>query len=601
MFRSILQAFRLLRPRDQKKLAALLVFRVAVQALDVLGLIAVGFLAALVSGASVQSSEFLSSLEVELTTPSDYSVAVALIVGLFVMKSTLSLALVRVTTIFLARVEAEASTELIDHIFMGDFHSVKSRSRGEIQWLATTSTQIAFFGVLYASSTAVAELFLFSAIFCTFLVFDTAMGLVLAAYLSVAIASFQFLVSRRLRAIGKRNSEFQRNVSDSILSLNDLLPEASVLERRSWFVGRFANQRTRLAHNKAAERFVLSLPRHFIEISLFVGVLIVGLYITGRGYGIDAFATLGVFLIGGMRLMASLLPLQNAINDLRLAVPQANRALELLAEARSEDRKSNFQELSEKSINPKIATPIRVVADELSFSYPGETALALKNISFNVEPGEFCAVIGPSGSGKTTLIELILGLREPSHGEVLLDGLRPGPFRRTRRGGIGYVPQRPVMVAGSVAENIALGVDVSEIDETRMWEVLNQVNLRQFVLGLPMGLYEDFGKQADSLSGGELQRIGLARALYAEPSLLVLDEATSALDPDTEAFISRTLAEKKNEVTLIVVAHRLTTIQNADTVYVVESGEIVASGTLPNLQQSIPMVERYVRLMNVDD
>jgi ATP-binding cassette subfamily C protein len=166
---------------------------------------------------------------------------------------------------------------------------------------------------------------------------------------------------------------------------------------------------------------------------------------------------------------------------------------------------------------------------------------------------------------------------------------------------ISYVPQKPGMVSGSIAENIALGIPPDDVDRTLLDHVIDQAFLREFIDSLPDGIDTSVGKQTDSLSGGQIQRIGLARALYAQPRLLILDEATSGLDAGSEAFIVKSLRALHGTVTVLVIAHRLSAVQHADQVYVMEKGRITASGDFATLRETVPMVEEYVQLMSFSE
>jgi ATP-binding cassette subfamily C protein len=168
-------------------------------------------------------------------------------------------------------------------------------------------------------------------------------------------------------------------------------------------------------------------------------------------------------------------------------------------------------------------------------------------------------------------------------------------------GRISYVPQRPGLVSGTIAENVALGLDLGEIDHERVRKALEQAHLWEFIQTLPEGVHTSIGKQADALSGGQIQRLGLARALYVNPGIVVLDEATSALDAGAEALVSQTLESLGSDVTVIVIAHRLSTVQHSDCVYVLESGRLMASGKFAELRKNVPMVAEYVELMSFDD
>ena len=189
----------------------------------------------------------------------------------------------------------------------------------------------------------------------------------------------------------------------------------------------------------------------------------------------------------------------------------------------------------------------------------------------------------------------------PDSGDVYIQGVTPRALINDSPGLIAYVPQNPGMVSGTVAENVALGVEAQHIEADRVWDALERASLADFVRGLRSGIDSDLGKHANSLSGGQKQRLGIARALYGNPSLLVLDEATSALDAETEAGIARTIVALRGTVTVLVIAHRLSTIQHADTVHVVEHGSILASGKFTEVRKSVPLVDKYVELMAIEE
>jgi len=174
-------------------------------------------------------------------------------------------------------------------------------------------------------------------------------------------------------------------------------------------------------------------------------------------------------------------------------------------------------------------------------------------------------------------------------------------LREESPGLISYVPQRPGLVSGSIANNVALGQTDDEIDEEGVREALRKAQLLEFVDTLPLGIHSSLGVHSDSLSGGQIQRLGFARALYTKPRLIVLDEATSALDAATEASVASSIKNVGEETTVVVIAHRLSTIQDADQVHVVDDGQIVASGTFPQVRKKVPMVEEYVQLMSFTD
>jgi ATP-binding cassette subfamily C protein len=235
----------------------------------------------------------------------------------------------------------------------------------------------------------------------------------------------------------------------------------------------------------------------------------------------------------------------------------------------------------------------------LSFGYTGSASEIITDVSLEIKSGSQAALIGTSGAGKSTLADLMLGLLEPTKGSVLVDGVNPSVLISSRPGLMAYVPQKPGMISGTIAQNIALGFDSSEIDMTKLTKAVADAHLSQYVNSLPDGLDTDIGKRKDELSGGQLQRIGLARALYTEPKLLIMDEATSALDAESEHEINIALDVMRGKVTVVLIAHRLNTIQRSDLVFLVDEGKIAAQGTFKQLMNSNLKVKNLARLMEI--
>lgn len=263
----------------------------------------------------------------------------------------------------------------------------------------------------------------------------------------------------------------------------------------------------------------------------------------------------------------------------------------------------SMQSASEDSgtINKKTSKKASsVVASNLNFTFEDNQEKTLQNVSFEISPGTLAAIIGPSGSGKTTLVDIILGLFKIESGKISIDKFDPSELKGIRSAQIAYVPQKPSIIHDTVLNNITLSDGTSTHDYKRLASVIEATQLEKVISDLPNGLDTVLDGSQARLSGGQIQRIGLARALYSMPKLLILDEATSSLDAETEHFITEIVRRLTPETTVIVIAHRLSTVKNADVVFLLEYGEIKDSGTLVELQKRNPLVERYINLMSFE-
>jgi ABC-type multidrug transport system fused ATPase/permease subunit len=243
---------------------------------------------------------------------------------------------------------------------------------------------------------------------------------------------------------------------------------------------------------------------------------------------------------------------------------------------------------------------VAVSLDRVTFKYQGSEQITLDNISIEIPAGAQAAFIGLSGAGKSTLADLVLGLLTPTSGKVALGDQDASELIRNQPGIFGYVPQKPGMVSGTIAENIALGIDSKNVNQDLLEKAISLAHLKDLVKSLPNGVETNLGKRKDELSGGQLQRIGLARALYAQPKLLIMDEATSALDAESEDEINKALDEMRGQVTVILIAHRLNTVQRSDIVFLMEEGKVTASGTFPELLKTNEKVQSLARLMAIE-
>jgi ABC-type multidrug transport system fused ATPase/permease subunit len=234
-----------------------------------------------------------------------------------------------------------------------------------------------------------------------------------------------------------------------------------------------------------------------------------------------------------------------------------------------------------------------------SLTYPKNTTRAISEVTLFIPPGASVAFVGPSGAGKTTIIDVLLGVLNPDEGSVLISGLPPILAVAKWPGAVSYVPQDVVIAAGTIRENVALGYPPEVATDEFVMSALKIAHLDEFVRGLPHGLDTQVGERGAKISGGQRQRLGIARAMFTRPHLLVLDEATSSLDGETEASVSEAIHAMRGLTTVVMIAHRLSTVQNADIVVYLSEGKVIATGTFEEVRNSVPDFDRQARLMGL--
>lgn len=521
--------------------------------------------------------------------------------GLFALKTGLGLYLSRARAYFLARLEVYFSIKITQTLFRDSLSRVKARSREEVEWAILRSTNTAFSKILGATFQLFAEASLSISVLIFFFVVDPLSALLVVAYFSVVLLVFEKVSTKKVSRSGLDFASGSVTIGGAIANTITAFREISVLNRVDFFVDRIVELRRKVARSGAFMSYASAIPRLIMETALIVGA--VGFFalqlVLGEGR-VDV-ELISVFLVGALRVMSSLLPLQRSLMQLRFEGPQAHTALAMVSEAIT-DTPAAILPVAEASSSRESRRASTVEIQNVSFSYPdgGQNQLVLKNIQIKIESGSTVAFIGASGAGKSTLADLILGLQQPSAGCILIDGKPPLEVRNSSPGAMSYMPQRPGLIQGTILQNIGLGLGVEHLDENKAFDSLKSAGLETWVKSLPLGLYSDIGQHADSLSGGQIQRIGLARAFYTNPSLLVLDEATSALDAITEAKIVSYLKKLAANTTTVTIAHRLSTIQNADRIFVFQDGQVADSGTLSELEKRSALVRKFVKFSNLD-
>ncbi len=600
-------SWSLLSRPEKISYATTFLLSVFMNGLDIISLALAGLLGAMTAtGLSGGGSYYILGIQIPFPSPQNVVLVVGSIAALTVIKGGLQIWITRYSQIVMARIEIKNSVKIARYLFSGSLGRLRRFSRAEISFVINNSTNATFSGVLGAMSSIIVEVTLFVAIFVVFIIVDPIAAFGVALYILLIVYVMQLFTAKKYLQSGRRIREAAVDAGTSILEMVDAFREIAVLSKQDYFLAEFGEAKKLTVRTGLALQILKKIPRYIAESGLIVGIFFFVVWQLSKGSLAEALLAVAVFMAGSFRMMGAILPLQSTWNELRVQQNWVSQAQEILLSLKDQPELLNphpFAETYTKLetlIGEQLDGGIAIDMKDVTFTHVGADEETIMDVSLSIPAGKFAAFVGPSGAGKTTIVDLLLGLHEPDFGDIKLAGMNPRELRDGHPGLISYVPQKPGLVSGSFATNVALGVDPAVIDEEQVKESLRKAQLLDFVEGLPDGIHASLGSQADSLSGGQAQRLGLARALYPKPRLVILDEATSALDASTEASIAESIRNIGSDTTVLVVAHRLSTIQHADIVFVINEGRVLAEGTFPEVRKKVPMIEEYVRLMSFD-
>lgn len=420
-----------------------------------------------------------------------------------------------------------------------------------------------FVSILWTTLTMATEIFTMVIIWCSLL----AMNWMIAIFVAAVMGPLALLVLRKFKNKLVAQSFIQKEAGVEYSKWVGVgfgaIKENKVMRTEKLFVEQFNEAYSKYTESERYAKFVAAVPRSIVEMMGMGGILllIIGAMILKMSTA-NLIPTLGVLAVAATRLMPCTMRIMANYNTIKFNLPCLNDIYDdLLVIKRGEDEKERnaIHETTEK-----MPFEHEISVENLSFRYPGTDKDVLDNVSFKIPKGAFMGIVGPSGAGKTTFVDVMLGLLPPTGGRITVDGKNIYDDKSGWLSNVAYVPQGVSFLDSSIRENITIGVKPSDIDEARLERVMHMAELWDYVQSLPMKDMTGTGQDGRHLSGGQKQRIGIARALYRDPDVLVLDEATSSLDNETEKSITDTILKLKNSITIIAIAHRLTTLEHCD-------------------------------------
>lgn len=523
--------------------------------------------------------------------PSGYVWLLAIVSGLLLLKSSLSLLQQWMATRRFTQFELVLGLRLFDAYIGAPWVVRLGRTSSRLVRMADVGVSAVVSGLILPMIQVPAMLLSSVLILVSVALVQPLTAVIAIGYLGLIAYLMSKVLTKRAVEAGKVNRDYSYKVASLMTDMVGALKEITLRNKFDEVAGEVRRNRQHASRARANLQFLGSVPKFVMDTALIGGFLLVGLasyFISGTMAA--AMEAVVLFAVVGMRLIPTLTGLQGTVNTLGGNRAQVRSVIYDMEEA--EEYKRAKEHLGQEEL---LQTPERLTLSGVTFTYPTGEQPAVSGVSLSITMGERVGLVGESGSGKSTLVDIILGLLEPQEGSIKVDSQDLVDVLAAWRNRVGYVPQEVSLFDGSVAENVALTWR-GEIDRDKVIDCLKKAQLWDAIQKRPGGLDASVGERGMGFSGGQRQRLGIARALYSDPYILIMDEATSALDTKTEAEVAKAISRLHGDVTVISVAHRLSTVKDADQLFFMEDGLVLASGTFDEVVERVPTFRQQAAL-----
>ena len=555
----------------------------------------------ILSPETLMNSQYVQNMP--LVAGFGYKGLVTLIIGgviaLYIIKNGFFIFMSWFRVKFACKIQRETSVKMMESYMNRGYQFFLSKDFGELSRGVNGDTA-GVYSIINAGFRLFSDLITIALICIFMFIADWSLALMMILMSIICVLLIYFVFRRNMYVAGVENRKYSAKASQALVQAFSGIKDVLILRKQKYFIDTYEDNTIRVQLAKCKTAIGQESPSYIVEGLCVSGIMVVvGMRIIAGGDSASFVSILAAFAVGAFRILPCLGRISIALNQVTNAMPSIGAVYKNLQDANDYAMKHpevKFTRDRANALIDKKVKPSKNIGNEanakndlnkteefssmvelrnITFAYSSELGNVLENVNLIINKGQSIAFIGSSGAGKSTLVDILLGLLVPSSGTIFMDGKKITEIPEIWSNTIGYVPQSVFLSSSSILENIAFGETIDEIDEARAWEAIDRAELGEFVRGLPEGIMTKTGDRGVRLSGGQRQRIAIARALYHRPEILVLDEATSALDNETEAAIMSAIDSLQGQVTMIIIAHRLTTVRNCDTIYEVKDKMII--------------------------
>ena len=599
MFKFFRKSLSYLTFKDKLKLQVLTTLQILISFLDLIALASVGVL----SGVAVANANnnqpgdrILKFLNFTHLTNSSLKMQIfflsTFVLILFILKTLLTARINWLILRFTSTRTVKLMSDLVEKVYSRKNMINSKKSNQELIYLITNLPSS--INTLISSGVSAFVDFSLCLILVSGLFYvDSIMTIFIILYFSIISFLLQYKFRVNSQNYGQIKTITNVAAGKAIADLNIIYREIFVLGRLGNLIKNIKTKLMMSANNEANIAFVPLINKYLLEVVMFISIYLLSTYKFFSSTVSNSVSSLAIFIVAITRIIPALIRIQLNIIQLKNLQGLNDKAFNLLDEL-SLIALEKYDEVKFSTKHSGFYPHVIFKNIEFKYAFDSNFALLIQNLE--IKEGEFIALVGKSGSGKTTIVNLMLGLIQQNSGDILISGKTPNECARNWPGSVAYVPQDFNIIGGTLRENLCIGIDPQSINNHELENVLHKVDLGNFVANLSKGLDTPIGEIGNRLSGGEKQRVAIARALLSSPKLLIFDEATSALDNETESVIKKLLYELRGKTTIIMIAHRLSSITDATCIYYIDKGRISGSGTFKDLMSTNQEFRHQVKL-----